>query len=60
MKINAMIVRHDDGWTVFYDGTGDREIARVKFPEGGCTMAELELFIDHLKREAKLREVGPS
>lgn len=38
--------RTDDGWLVFTED--DREVIRVKLPEGGITQAELEAFKRHL------------
>jgi hypothetical protein len=38
----------------------ETEIGRVVLPEGGCTSAEIERFIDHLKREALRKDLGPS
>lgn len=49
-----------DGWIVFYADDGETEVGRFKPPADGMTVAELDLFIEHLKREAKRRDVGPS
>lgn len=48
-----------DGWTVFYDNDGETEIGRVKLPPD-CTATELELFIEHVKRESAKKAAGPS
>jgi hypothetical protein len=52
-------ITQPDGWTVFYADDGETEIGRVKLPDG-CTAAELERFIDHVKREAARKAHGPS
>lgn len=40
------LTRTEDGWLVLMDG--DREVIRVKLPDGGITQAELEAFKRHL------------
>lgn len=40
------LTKTDDGWLVLKDG--DREIIRVKLPDGGITQSELEAFKRHL------------
>ncbi len=57
-----IVVKHPDGWVVFYDDKddGETELFRVSLPEGGCTAAELEKFVDYIRREVIRREVGPS
>jgi hypothetical protein len=56
-----MICRtQDDGWVAFFTDDGETEVFRVKPPDGGFTMAELEQFMEYLKRDAAKREVGPS
>ncbi len=51
-----MICRQLDARThQFLEDDGETEVARVVLPEGGCTIAELERFLEYLKREAKLR-----
>ena len=56
-----MIMRRPDTRTiVFLDDDGEREIGRVVLPDGGVTAAEMQQFIEHLQREAKRKEHGPS
>jgi hypothetical protein len=57
-----IIIKHPDRWFVFYDDQddGERELFRVQLPEAGCTQAELEKFLDHIKREVQQRETEPS
>lgn len=55
-----IFIKQTDGWCVFYADDGETELGRFKPPSNGFTMAELEQFIEHLKREAKQREVGLS
>lgn len=52
-------INQPDGWTVFYADDGETEIGRVKMPPD-VTSAEIDLFVEHLKREAKRKEHGPS
>ena len=40
------VTKTDDGWLVFV--IGDREVIRVKPPNGGFTQAELESFKRHI------------
>lgn len=56
-----MIFRRIDNRTVvFLDDDHETEVGRVVLPEGGATMAEMDSLVEHLKREAKLREHGAS
>lgn len=51
--------RTPDGWTVYLDHDGKREILRVKYPEN-VTREELERFVEHLKKLARENQHGPS
>lgn len=56
-----MIVRKmPTGELVFLDEKGEREIFRVRPPKEGFTIAELEGFIERLKKEVKVKEIGPN
>lgn len=52
-----MISRKEGDWIVFYEG--DEERFRCKLPKD-VTMAEIERFIEHLKKIAKEKEAGPN
>lgn len=52
-------INQPDGWIVFYADDGETEVGRFK-PPPNFTMADLDQFIEHLKREAKRKEHGPS
>ena len=56
-----MIIRRIDNRTlVILAKDHETEIGRVVLPEGGASIAEIERFIDHLKREALRKAPGPS
>lgn len=52
-----MISRREGDWIVFYEDGKER--FRCKMPED-VTMAEIEAFVDHLKKIAKEKEAGPN
>lgn len=52
-------ISQPDGWVAFYDDES-KELFRVLPPPEGFTVADLEKFIEYLKRDVKQREVGPS
>ena len=56
-----MIFRRIDARTVaFLADDHETEIGRIVLPEGGVTAAEMQQFIEHLQREARKSEHGPS
>jgi hypothetical protein len=55
-----VITKRNGNTVTYYSDDMERVLFEVTLPEGGFTLAELELFIEHLKREEAKREVGPS
>lgn len=53
-------MRTEGEWIVLYADDHETELGRIRPPSNGFTQAELEQFIEHLKREAKQKEHGPS
>jgi hypothetical protein len=52
--------RLDERTIVIVADDQETEIGRMALPRGGCTSAEIEQFIEHLKRETARKEHGPS
>lgn len=55
-----IFLRLDARTVVFLADDHETEIARVVLPEGGVAASEMEAFVEHLMREAKRKEHGPS
>lgn len=60
VKQRMHLRRLDERTVIIVGEDQETEIGRITFPEGGVTLAEMDLFIEHLKREARAKEHGPS
>ena len=55
-----MIVRREGEWIVAYDDNLERELIRVKPPEGGLSQLEMEKFRAHLLKLIAERDAKPN
>lgn len=59
MTFDGLISRKEkDGWVSFRRANGE-EVIRVQMPED-VTHREIETFIEHLKKLAEQKQVGPN